>query len=53
MKVLLVRHDADGASWQEYHDILEDWGDWHQLCDTMKAHLNTTGVTRLEILPEG
>ena len=49
MEVLLIRHDSDGSMhWQVY---CKEAGEY-QLPRDIMAHLNTEGVTRLELIPK-
>lgn len=52
MRVLVVRHDTGGAnSWKVYN--LESNGRETSLVGDLMAHLNTIGVSRIEIICEG
>jgi hypothetical protein len=51
MNVLLIRHDTSGTTWREFHIGFDS--DFEHLTRIIKADLNTVGVTRLEIIPEG
>ena len=49
MQVLLIRHDADNTvHWKVYGQF-----DGMKLLTDLQAHLNTSGVVKLEIFPEG
>ena len=51
MRVLIIRHDTDGVTWQT-HALDAEW-EYADFLSVVRAHLNTIGVTRLEIIPEG
>lgn len=42
--VLLVRTDTDGAN------FWETFGEMNELLDAIRAHVNTPGVSRLEVV---
>ena len=51
MEVLVIRHDADGTvSWKTYDRYPDSTP--YSLLDDIEAHLNTVGVSRIEIIPE-
>ncbi len=45
---LIIRTDADGTVWKTYA-----WIERHEMLSDLAAHLNTPGVTRLEIIVNG
>lgn len=56
MKILLLRHEHGGDILWETHEIDEKWNDqydWDKFTDTLRAHLNTYGVVKIELIPGG
>jgi len=49
MKILLIRYDADGSTF--YATYNDDVASQQLMTGAVLAHLNTLGVTKLELIP--
>jgi YD repeat-containing protein len=52
MNILVMRYEKDGSQSWEVHELHRYDYDWEGFGKLLRAHLNTEGVTKLEIIPE-